>query len=56
MVSVGIEDLCLHREEITKDGEGVRDEIDVAAKANGWWRVKEEDGGEEEREADAPEK
>jgi hypothetical protein len=38
------------------DVEILRDEIDVAAKANGWWRVKEEDEEEEEREADAPEK
>lgn len=56
MVSVGIEYLCSHREEMTTDIEQVRDEIDVAAKANGWWRVKEENEEEDKREVDAPEK
>ena len=39
MVSVGVEDLCFHREEMTVDGANVKDKIDVAAKANEWWRV-----------------
>lgn len=57
MVSLGVEDLFLHREELTTNGENVRDEIDAATKANGWWRVVEEEerreGGRRARKADS---
>lgn len=56
MVSLGIEGLFLHEENLTTDGGNVEDEIDVATKANGSWRVVREEEEEEEREADAPEK
>lgn len=56
MMPLGVEGLFLHEENLTTDGGNVEDEIDVATKANGWWRVVREEEEEEEREADAPEK